>query len=57
MLHSQEYLHATLQFAAHIQALTDEEHQLLSKSAIPGAQQGLQRNEEADNCSADVSTT
>ena len=56
LLHSQEYLHATLQFAAHIQALTDEEHLLLSKSAVPGAQHDLQRNAEADKCNADVST-
>ena len=35
LLHSREYLQAVLQFAAHIQALTKQEHQLLAKSAAP----------------------
>lgn len=52
LLHSREHLQAFLQFADHIQAVTAEEHQLLSKSAVPGAQPGLQHE-----AAADVSTT
>ena len=52
LLHSQEYLQAILQFAAHSQALTEEEHQLLGRATTTGPQQGSQ-----GNALADVSTT
>jgi hypothetical protein len=52
LLQSQEHMQAFLQFADHIQAVTEEEHQLLGKSAVPGAQPGLQHE-----AAADVSTT
>ena len=42
LLHSQEYLQATLQFAAHVQALTEKEHQLLGKSGAPLKLQNFQ---------------
>ena len=51
-LHSYVYLQAIVQFAAHTQAMTDEEHQLLDRSTAPLKRQGFPLNRPADNVSA-----
>ena len=48
LLHSREHLQAILQFVAHIQALCEEEHQLLGRPMTTGTQQGLQHDPPAD---------
>ena len=48
LLQSREHMQAFLQFAEHIQAVTEEEHQLLGKSAVPETQPGLQHEAAAD---------
>jgi hypothetical protein len=52
LLHSHEYLQDIVQFAAHTQALTDEEHQLLDRSTAPLKRQGFPLDKPADNVSA-----
>jgi hypothetical protein len=52
LLHSQEYLQAIAEFAAHLQALTEKEHQLRGKSMVPTALRDFQCDTMAD-----VSTT
>ena len=53
LLHSHEYLQAVVQFAAHTQALTDEEHQLLDRSTAPLERQGFRPDDT--QAAADVS--
>jgi hypothetical protein len=48
LLHSWDFLQAVLQFAAHIQALTKVEHQLLAKSAAPLKLQEFQLHPAAE---------
>lgn len=52
MLHSLEYLQATVQFAAHTQALTEKEHLLLDESAAPLEAQDSPLDRAADDVSA-----
>ena len=55
MLHSLEYLQATVQFAAHTQALTEKEHQSLDESAAPLEAQDSPLDRAADVSAAHVS--
>jgi hypothetical protein len=55
MLHSLEYLQATVEFAAHIQALTENEHELLDDSAAPLEAQDSPLDRPADVSAAHVS--
>ena len=48
LLHSREYLQATLQFAAHIQALTGKHHKLLSESGAALKLQDFQLRPDMD---------
>ena len=52
MLHSLEYLQATVDFAAHTQTLTEKEHQLLDESAAPLEAQDSSLDRAADDVSA-----
>lgn len=42
LLHSEEYLQATLQFLAHIQTLSVEEHRLVGRSSGPTSAHSLE---------------
>ena len=56
MLHSLEYLQATVEFAAHIRALTGKEHDMLDKSTAPLEVLGSPLNGEAYLSAADGSS-
>lgn len=51
MLHSLEYLQATVEFAAHTQTLTEKEHLQLDESTFPREMQGSVLGRAADDVS------
>jgi hypothetical protein len=57
LLHSEAYLQAIVQFAAHVQLLVESELQLLSRSRTPIRVHGSQLTMLAHVSAADIHTT